>query len=106
MKGVVKWFSSQKGYGFVTPSDGGKDVFVHFSGIVGEGYKSLKEGDKVNFEIIEGPKGQQAGSVSVFDSAGVGEAVSAGEAHAGQSYEGEEGEGRSKNGARKGRKER
>lgn len=63
MKGSVKWFSNQKGYGFITPDGGAKDVFVHHSAIDGEGYKTLDEGDKVNFEITEGPKGLQASNV-------------------------------------------
>lgn len=62
-KGIVKWFSSQKGYGFITPEDGSKDVFVHFSAIQSEGYKKLDEGDKVEFEIVDGDKGKQAGNV-------------------------------------------
>ena len=61
-KGTVKWFSDQKGYGFITPEDG-KDVFVHHSEIQGEGYKTLDEGQQVEFEIAEGPKGQQAKNV-------------------------------------------
>jgi cold shock protein len=61
-KGKVKWFSNQKGYGFVTAEDG-KDVFVHFSAIQGEGYKSLNEGDEVEFEVTQGPKGEQATNV-------------------------------------------
>ena len=61
-KGKVKWFSNQKGYGFVTCEDG-KDVFIHFSAIVGDGYKSLAEGDEVEFEITQGPKGDQATNV-------------------------------------------
>ena len=60
--GTVKWFSNQKGYGFITPEEG-NDVFVHHSEIQGEGYKSLEEGQKVEFEITDGPKGDQAKNV-------------------------------------------
>jgi len=62
IKGKVKWFSSQKGYGFITP-ESGKDVFVHHSAIQGEGYKSLEEGQEVEFEVENGPKGEQAKNV-------------------------------------------
>ena len=63
-KGVVKWFSNQKGYGFITPeSDSAKDVFVHFSAIQGDGFKTLAEGDQVEFEVTNGPKGEQATNV-------------------------------------------
>ncbi len=58
-RGKVKWFNNQKGYGFITP-ESGKDVFVHHSAIQGEGYKSLDEGQEVEFEITTGPKGEQA----------------------------------------------
>ena len=61
-RGKVKWFNNQKGYGFITP-ESGKDVFVHYSAIQGEGYKSLKEGQEVEFEIEQGPKGEQAKNV-------------------------------------------
>ena len=61
-KGTVKWFNDQKGYGFITPEDG-KDVFVHHSSIQGEGYKSLAEGQQVEFQIEKGPKGDQATNV-------------------------------------------
>ncbi len=63
-KGTVKWFSDQKGYGFITPEDGSKDVFVHYAAIQGDGFKSLKEGQAVEFEITQGPKGPQASNVN------------------------------------------
>ena len=63
-EGVVKWFSAEKGYGFITPDDGGKDLFVHFSEIQGSGYRSLDEGQRVNFESQEGPMGPQASNVT------------------------------------------
>jgi CspA family cold shock protein len=61
--GVVKWFNNSKGFGFIT-QDNGEDVFVHFSAITGDGFKSLNEGDKVTFEVVKGPKGLQAANVS------------------------------------------
>jgi CspA family cold shock protein len=62
-KGTVKWFNGSKGYGFITPEEG-RDVFVHFSAIQGDGFKSLDEGQAVEFEIVNGPKGQQAEKVT------------------------------------------
>lgn len=62
LKGTVKWFNNAKGYGFIG-RDGGADVFVHYSAISAEGYKSLQEGDQVEFEIAQGPKGPQAANV-------------------------------------------
>jgi len=61
--GTVKWFNNAKGYGFVTPDDGDQDVFVHFSAIEMDGYKTVKEGQKVQFEVSEGPKGLHAANV-------------------------------------------
>lgn len=63
MRGTVKWFSAEKGYGFITQETGGQDVFVHFSAIQATGYRKLEAGDNVEFEIVEGPKGKQASSV-------------------------------------------
>jgi cold shock protein len=63
--GTVKWFNDAKGYGFIAPEDGGKDLFVHHSNIAGEGFKSLAENDKVEFEAREGAKGPEATNVVV-----------------------------------------
>ena len=63
-EGTVKWFNPEKGYGFIIPDDGGKDLFVHHTGIVGEGFKTLEEGDKVTYEVTQGRKGMQANNVS------------------------------------------
>ena len=61
--GIVKWFNNAKGYGFVTPDDGEQDVFVHFSAIEMEGYRTLKEGQRVEFDVSNGPKGLQANKI-------------------------------------------
>ena len=61
--GTVKWFSSEKGFGFITQEDGGPDVFVHFSAIQGAGYRNLDENQKVEFDLTDGPKGPQAANV-------------------------------------------
>jgi CspA family cold shock protein len=63
--GTVKWFNESKGFGFITPADGGADVFVHFSAVVGNGFKTLAEGQQVSFQVEKGPKGPQATQVSV-----------------------------------------
>ena len=62
-QGTIKWFSDQKGYGFITPEGGKRDVFVHFSALQGEGFKTLAEGQQVSFDIVAGPKGDQAENV-------------------------------------------
>ena len=74
INGIVKWFNSAKGFGFIGREDG-PDVFVHFSGISSEGYKSLNEGDHVEFEITQGPKGPQAANVVVRETAKPGDAA-------------------------------
>jgi cold shock protein len=61
--GTVKWFNDAKGFGFITPTDGGKDLFVHFSAIQEQGFKTLKEGQRVSFDVTTGPKGQQASNI-------------------------------------------
>jgi cold shock protein len=61
--GTVKWFSSEKGFGFITPEDGSADVFVHFSAISGQGYRNLEENQKVEYDVTQGQKGPQAGNV-------------------------------------------
>ncbi|MEK9771438.1 MAG: cold-shock protein [Nitrosomonadales bacterium] len=62
-EGTVKWFNNAKGFGFITPDDGSEDLFAHFSSITGDGYKSLKEGQRVKFEVTDGPKGKQASNI-------------------------------------------
>ena len=62
-RGTVKWFSDEKGYGFLTPEDGSKDVFVHHTAIQGTGFKSLRQGQSVEFDVTQGPKGPQASNV-------------------------------------------
>jgi CspA family cold shock protein len=62
-EGTVKWFNDSKGFGFITPDAGGDDLFAHFSAIVDSGYKSLKENDRVTFDVTDGPKGKQASNI-------------------------------------------
>ena len=64
--GKVKWFNSAKGFGFITPEDGGKDIFVHFSDIAGDSFRELNEGDNVEFELNDGKKGPEASNVTVL----------------------------------------
>ncbi len=63
--GTVKWFNDEKGFGFIAPDDGGTDLFAHFSAINIDGFKSLKEGQKISFEVAQGPKGRQAANIQV-----------------------------------------
>ena len=61
--GIVKWFNDSKGFGFITPDGGGDDVFAHFSAINSQGFKSLKENQRVSFDVVDGPKGKQASNI-------------------------------------------
>ena len=63
--GTVKWFSDQKGFGFITPDDGGKDLFAHHSNIQMDGYKSLKESQRVSYDVVDGPKGPAASNIRI-----------------------------------------
>jgi CspA family cold shock protein len=65
--GTVKWFNDSKGFGFIAPEGGGEDLFAHFSAIQGQGFKTLKEGQRVTFDITTGPKGQQASNIRAAD---------------------------------------
>ncbi len=64
--GIVKWFNESKGFGFIAPDDGGEDLFAHFSEIQGNGFKTLKEAQRVNFEVTTGPKGKQASRIQAL----------------------------------------
>jgi CspA family cold shock protein len=85
--GTVKWFSAEKGYGFITPEDGSRDVFVHFSGIVGEGHRSLDEGERVSFSSEEGEKGPRAVDVKPAGAAAESDGGAAAEADTGAEAE-------------------
>ena len=61
--GTVKWFNDAKGFGFITPDEGGDDLFAHFSSVQTQGFKTLKEGQKVSFDVVQGPKGKQASNI-------------------------------------------
>jgi CspA family cold shock protein len=65
--GTVKWFNETKGFGFISPDDGGEDLFAHFSAIQGTGFKTLRENQKVSFEVTQGPKGKQASNIRSAD---------------------------------------
>lgn len=65
--GIVKWFNDSKGFGFIAPEGGGEDLFAHFSAIQGQGFKTLKEGQRVTFDVTTGPKGQQASNIRAAD---------------------------------------
>ena len=65
--GTVKWFNDSKGFGFITPENNGEDLFAHFSAIQGSGFKTLKEGQRVSFDVTAGPKGQQASNIRAAD---------------------------------------
>ena len=65
-QGTVKWFNAEKGFGFIAQAEGGPDVFVHFSAIGGDGYKELKENQRVEFDVTDGPKGPQSASVTLI----------------------------------------
>lgn len=65
--GTVKWFNDAKGFGFITPDGGGDDLFAHFSAIQSQGFKTLQEGQRVNFDVTSGPKGQQAANIRAAD---------------------------------------
>lgn len=65
--GTVKWFNDSKGFGFISPENGGEDLFAHFSAIQGQGFKTLKEGQRVSFDVTSGPKGQQASNIRPAD---------------------------------------
>jgi cold shock protein len=65
--GTVKWFNESKGYGFITPDGGGKDLFAHFSAIQGSGFKTLRENQRVTFDVTTGPKGEQATNIRAAD---------------------------------------
>ncbi len=65
--GIVKWFNDAKGFGFITPDGGGEDLFAHFSAIQANGFKTLKEGQRVSFEVARGPKGMQASNIRIAE---------------------------------------